>query len=102
MIIVYGRMDCPDCVNAKKNLEANGISYEFKNIGESILEMKKFLKLRDTNDIFNSIKGSGQIGIPAFVLEDDSVVLDWENYLIGIGKKVDSSGSSCSIDGTGC
>ena len=102
MIKLYGRDDCPDCVNCKQNLDANGIEYDFRDIGKSLRNMAVFIKIRDINNVFDSLKGTGSIGIPAIVLEDRTVVLDWEKYLNDNGYTVSQAKSSCSIDGKGC
>lgn len=37
--------------------------------------------LRDTDPAFDSIKGSGSIGISAVVTDDKRVLLDWEEIV---------------------
>lgn len=81
MIMMYGTDLCPDCVAAKKALEENGIEYKYINITESLGSMKQFLKLRDTRDEFNDIRGGGSIGIPTLVVSPTELTLDWEGYI---------------------
>ena len=82
MIMMYGTDLCPDCVAAKKSLEENGIEYKYLNITESLGSMKQFLKLRDTKDAFNEIRGNGKdIGIPALIISPTEITLDWEGYI---------------------
>jgi len=82
MIMMYGTDLCPDCVAAKKALEENGIEYKYLNITESLGYMKQFLKLRDTKDAFNEIRGNGKdIGIPALIISPTEITLDWEGYI---------------------
>ena len=58
MIMMYGTDLCPDCVAAK------------------------FLKLRDTKDAFQDVRGSGtSIGIPALIISPTEITLDWEGYI---------------------
>jgi glutaredoxin-related protein len=102
MIKIYGREDCQDCVNLKASLDANNVEYDFRNIGDSLHDMAVFIKIRDTNPVFDEIKGTGKIGIPAVVTEDRSVFLDWEGYLKEKGLQIIKSGQSCSIDGKNC
>jgi glutaredoxin-related protein len=40
--------------------------------------LKAFLRLRDTNPAFDEIKRNGFVGIPAIVMEDGEIELDWE------------------------
>ena len=102
MLKIYGREDCQDCVNLKASLDANNVAYDFRNIGDSLHDMAVFIKIRDTNPVFNEIKGTGKIGIPTIVTEDKSVFIDWEEYLKEKGLKIIKSGQSCSIDGKNC
>ena len=81
MVKIYGREDCIDCAAFKKACDENEIDYDFRDIGKSLREMAVFLKIRDTNEAFEKLKGTGQIGIPAIVLEDRTVILNWKNYL---------------------
>lgn len=102
MIKIYGRDDCPDCVACKSSFDEAGLEYDFRDIGKSLKEMAVFLKIRDINEVFDDIVGSGKIGIPALVFEDHSVTLDWEAYLEEEGYLTIKADSSCSIDGSGC
>ena len=102
MIKVYGRKDCPDCVNCKNSLDENGVEYDYRDIGESLHDMAVFLKIRDTSDVYDEIKGTGKIGIPTIVMEDRTIILDWEDYLQKQGLRVVKSGQACSIDGKNC
>ena len=47
MIKLYGREDCHDCVDCKTSLDANGLEYDFRDIGKSLHDMAVFIKLRD-------------------------------------------------------
>ena len=102
MLKVYGREDCPDCVACKASFDANEIEYDFRDIGKSLKDMAVFFKIRDLNKAFDNIKGTGKIGIPALIFEDQSATLDWEGYLAKEGYSVVAAGKSCSVDGTGC
>ncbi len=102
MLKIYGREDCQDYVNLKASLDANNVAYDFRNIGDSLHDMAVFIKIRDTNPVFDEIKGTGKIGIPAVVTEDKSVFIDWEGYLKENGLQIIKSGQSCSIDGKNC
>ncbi|WP_049962537.1 hypothetical protein [Oribacterium sp. FC2011] len=59
--------------------------------------MAVFIKIRDTNPVFDEIKGTGKIGIPAVVTEDKSVLIDWEGYLKQKRLQIIKSGQSCSF-----
>lgn len=81
MLKIYGSEQCPDCVNCKRDLDAAGVEYLYLNISENLLFLKKFLKLRDENELFADIRKHGKIGIPCIIDEDGSVSFEWNQYL---------------------
>lgn len=74
-MILYGEKDCPGCLEAKKELDAAGISYEFHDLAE-VKNLKAFLELRDNLDIYDEVKAAGKVGIPTFILPNDKVTMD--------------------------
>ena len=76
-MLIYGSMLCPDCIECCKDLDIAGIPYTFCDFSENLAHLKAFLKLRDTCDIFISVKAEGKIGIPCLVHEDGTVTLTW-------------------------
>ena len=105
MLKVYGSDLCPDCVACKAAFDAGGVAYDFVNVTESMRNLKEFLKIRDTDRVFDDARAKGFVGIPALLKEDGSITLDWEMYLkennINNSKNL-KTGSACRIDGTGC
>ena len=81
MLKIYGSQHCPDCVKCKAELDAAGVSYVYMNISENLLFLKKFLKLRDENELFAPVKARGQIGIPCIVREAGSITFEWNEFL---------------------
>ena len=81
MLKIYGSEQCPDCVNCKRDLDAAGVEYLYLNISENLLFLKKFLKLRDENELFTEIRKAGKIGIPCIVEEDGSISFEWNQYI---------------------
>ena len=81
MLKIYGSQHCPDCVVCKEELEAAGVAFVYMNISDSLLALKQFLKLRDTNPLFEDIRSRGQIGIPCILREDGTVTFDWKEFL---------------------
>ena len=71
------------------------------DIGENVRYMSAFMHLRDKSAAFDHSKEIGDIGIPAFVLEDGTVTLKPED--VGL-KEYDPNegGPACSLDGKGC
>lgn len=101
---VYGTSTCPDCVDAKANLDYYRIPYVYVDVCESVRTLKEFTQLRDSNSIFEECKKNGSIGIPAIIKENGDITLDWESVILESGNEVIhvSSGQACGIDGKGC
>ncbi len=94
MIKIYGLPTCPYCDYVHQQIEGREDEFEYVNIGENIRNMSAFIRLRDSNPIFENSKRIGDVGIPAFVLEDGTVTLDpAEVGLVEYG-----SPAACSID----
>ncbi len=102
MIKIYGTELCKDCVAFKASLDANSVGYDFRDISSDLKALKEFILLRDTDHVFDEIRGTGAIGIPAVVSEDGSVVIDWEGYLKEHGYRAVQESAACGIDGKGC
>lgn len=81
MIKIYGSPLCPDCVKCKKELEEAGVEFLYLDIGEKLLYLKQFLKIRDGNELFEPIRQRGQIGIPCIQREDGTITFEWDEYL---------------------
>lgn len=77
-MLIYGTMQCPDCVECCNNLDAAGVSYTFLEFSDNLKNLKEFLKIRDENPLFDEIRREGKIGIPCIVGEDGSVRLNWK------------------------
>ena len=76
MIKIYGMPTCPYCDYIHEQIVGREDEFEYINIGENIRNMSAFTHLRDTNPVFERMKEIGDVGIPAFVLEDGSVTLN--------------------------
>ena len=76
MIKVYGMPTCPYCDYIHEQINGREDEFTYINIGENIRNMGAFTRMRDTNPAFDHSKEIGDVGIPAFVLEDGSVTLD--------------------------
>ena len=81
MLKIYGSMLCKDCVECVADLEKANVEFEFLDFADSLLHLKEFLKLRDENALFDSVRENGSIGIPTIVKEDGSVTLSWDAFL---------------------
>ena len=99
MIKIYGMETCPDCTYVEDQVKGNA-NYEVIDIGQHVLNLKAFLKLRDSNTVFDEAKKMGAVGIPCFVLEDGTVTLTPEDA--GLASRPITVGATCNLDGTGC
>ncbi len=104
MITIYGSKMCPDCRDCKLNFDAYGIEYDFIDINESLESLRDFLILRDSSPVFDHCKEINDIGLPALVLNDGSVTIDWETIVRNLGFDVipGETHAACSLDRKGC
>lgn len=61
----------------KEVLSQKGIEFIYFDISLDFGALKRFLKIRDTNEIFDPVRATGRVGIPT-VLVDDKVMLGLE------------------------
>lgn len=78
---IYGTHLCSECDKAEIKLKELGIEYEYINFTDSIFLLKEFTKFRDTHKEFEHIKGTGKIGIPCFVFENDEIIFNLEKAI---------------------
>ena len=76
MIKIYGMPTCPYCDYVYEQIKGREDEFEYINIGENIRNLSIFTRLRDTDPVFDHCKQIGDVGVPAFVLEDGSITLD--------------------------
>lgn len=81
MLKIYGSPMCPGCVKAKEEFEKAGVPFVYLSVTDSLLNLKQFLKLRESHEEFNPIRERGQIGIPCIVDEEGNLTFNWEQYL---------------------
>lgn len=99
MIKIYGMATCPDCTYVEKQVEGNS-DFKVIDIGLHVKSLKEFLRIRDTNPVFDDVKRVHAAGIPCFVREDGSVTLVPEE--VGLQSRPVGEGAACRIDGSGC
>lgn len=99
MIKIYGMSTCRDCVYVEEQVKGN-CNYEVIDIGQSVRNLKAFLRLRDREPVFERVRRASVVGIPCFVLEDGTVTLTPEDA--GLRSRPVDEGAACSLDGTGC
>ena len=102
---VYGAEICMDCRNYKAIQKNRGFEAEYIDITASTANLKEFLKLRDTEELFAPVRAHSGIGIPLFVNEDGRMTFDFDEAFSWIGQppvkeeEIIEHRSSCGING---
>lgn len=81
MLKIYGHMQCPDCQKCREDLDKANVEYEYLDFAVSLRNLKEFLVLRDSAEVFREVKEKGSIGIPCILREDGTVTLSWEEFI---------------------
>ena len=104
MIKIYGSEMCPDCIACKLNFDTYKIEYAFIDINKSLHDLSEFLVMRDSLPVFDHCKEIHDIGLPALLLDDDTVTLNWESIVKELGHEVIEveNSQACSLDRKGC
>lgn len=69
-LILFSSDKCPDCPPIIEKLKKENIEFEDINITDSMANLKKFLKVRDTESYFDDIKANNRVGVPTLMKED--------------------------------
>ena len=70
MSILFSSDKCPDCPPVIEKLNNENIEFENVNITESMENLKRFLKYRDSDPYFEDIKQNNRVGVPTLMKED--------------------------------
>ena len=81
MLKIYGSMLCPDCVQCREDLDRAGVDYVYLDFAENLMNLKEFLSLRDSCDLFDPVRNEGKIGFPCICREDGTISFDWKEYM---------------------
>ena len=57
---------------------------DFKNLSASLPDLKQYLEVREQNEMYESVRRAGGIGIPYFELEDGTGTLDLNEVMARI------------------
>ena len=74
--VLFYSAECPDTPSFVAELKALKVNYEEIEVQSSLPNLKRFLRLRDNEAVFDEAKAGGYIGIPFFVLEGGRISLD--------------------------
>lgn len=84
---VYGTDICIDCRNYKAIQKSRKFEAEYIDIIENTANMKEFLKMRDLDSVFESVRENHGIGVPLFVREDGEKTFDIDIAMSWIGQE---------------
>ena len=94
MIKIYGMPTCPYCDYIHEQIKGREDEFEYIDISKHIRYLGAFIRMRDTNPVFDRMKEIGDVGVPAFVFEDGRVSIDpADGGLIEYG-----SPAACSLE----
>ena len=97
MIKIYGMPTCPYCAYVDEQVKGDK-RFKVIDIGENVRYMSAFMHLRDKSAAFDHSKEIGDIGIPAFVLEDGTVTLKPED--VGLKERQNAARQARKINAT--
>lgn len=80
-VTVIGSHLCPDTLAALNQLSGVGADITFKDILSCHADLRTYLELRDTSEVYAKIRGTDRLGVPCFVCEDGTVTLDLQVVL---------------------
>lgn len=72
--VLYFSSVCPDTEAFVEELERLDIQYDEVNITESMPNLKRFLKIRDTEEVFDQKKELSQVGVPVLVVNNNEEI----------------------------
>ena len=79
-VTVIGSHLCPDTLYALCKLTEKQADIDFKNLPD----LKQYLEVREQNEMYESVRRAGGIGIPYFELEDGTGTLDLNEVMARI------------------
>lgn len=80
-ITVIGSHLCPDTLYALCRLKEKQADLDFKNLSASLADLKAYLSVREGNEMYESVRKNGGVGIPFFELEDGTKTMDLDEVL---------------------
>ena len=57
-------------------LSEKNIPFTFEDISTSMVSLKSYLLLRDTNAAFRAVRGTQKVGIPLLVVDGDAYIVE--------------------------
>ena len=73
--VLFYSAECPDTPSFVVELKALNVDYEEIEVQSTLPNLKRFLRLRDNEAVFDEAKAKGYAGLPALLLADGRVIL---------------------------
>ena len=80
-ITVIGSHLCSDTLYALNQLTAAGVEASFQDILSCHAALLTYLNIRETSELYASIRGTQRLGVPCFQREDGSLTLELKDIL---------------------
>lgn len=80
-VTVFGSHLCPGTLAALNQLSAAGVDVNFRDILSCHADLRAYLHLRETHEIYADIRGTERLGIPCMICEDGTITMDVEEVL---------------------
>lgn len=80
-ITMYGSHLCQDVIYALAKIKDYDVEITFKNISVDFSALKEFMKIRENSDLFDEIKRDDKLGIPFFILEDNTQTFNFKEII---------------------
>ena len=73
--VLFYSAECPDTPSFVAELKALNVDYEEIEVQSTLPNLKRFLRSRDNEAVFDEAKAKGYAGLPALLLADGRVIL---------------------------
>lgn len=60
----------------KEVLSQKNLQHLYLDITDGMLNLKRFLKLRDSRDEFQEVKAAGRVGLPCLLVDGEKLMFD--------------------------
>ncbi len=80
-ITMIGSHLCQDTLFAMMQLKAKGVKIDFQNVSANFPALKTYLRIRESDPMFEPIRKADMLGFPLLILEDGTRTFSVEDVL---------------------
>ena len=80
-VILFGTSLWPQCDPVKEALSQNNIVFDYIDISASIMNLKKFLRIRDISDAHEEVRKKHSVGVPCIMAGDQIYIAETPAYV---------------------